>query len=159
MIPQLIALEGSPWTVLPPGIHQAGLDDVEAIFATNAWRRDLFDGLVDAAGRLRSAHCPTIYLDGSYVTGKPKPRDFDACWDPTGVDRTKLDPVFLDFENGRVVQKAAFKGEFFPSSARSTDISGTFLEFFQLDRFTGKKKGIVSISLLIDPILLRKVQP
>ena len=159
MIPPLVTLEGSPWTVLPPGIHQAGLDDVEAAFATNAWRRDLFDGLVDAARRLRSAQCPTIYLDGSYVTGKPNPRDFDACWDPTDVDRGKLDPIFLDFSNGRAAQKAAFKGEFFPSSMIPADVSQAFLEFFQLDRFTGKKKGIVSIPLLIDPVLLREVQP
>lgn len=157
-MPKLVPLKGSPWTVLPPGIHQAGLDDVEAAFATNAWRRDLFDGLVDAAERLRSAQCPTIYLDGSYVTGKPKPEDFDACWDPTGVDENKLDPIFLDFTNGRAAQKAAFRGEFFPSSVMSADISETFLEFFQLDRFTGKKKGIISIALLNDPVLLREVQ-
>ena len=157
MIPQLIPLEGAPWTVLPPGVHHASLDDVEAAFATNAWRRDLFDGLVHAAGRLRSAGCPTIYVDGSYVTGKPRPRDFDVCWDPVGVDHSKLDPVFLDFKNSRAAQKAAFKGEFFPSSMMCADVSQTFLEFFQLDRFTGKKKGIISISLSPDPLLLRKV--
>ncbi len=159
MIPQLIAMEGSPWAVLPPGVHQADLDDVETAFATNAWRRELFDGLVDAAGRLRSARCSTIYLDGSYVTGKPRPGDFDACWDPAGVDGGKLDPVFLDFRNGRAAQKAAFKGEFFPSSMMSADVGRAFVEFFQLDRFTGKKKGLISISLSADPVLLRKVQP
>lgn len=158
MIPELVALEGSPWLVLPPGIHQAGLDDVEAAFATNAWRRDLFDGLLEGAGLLRSAECRTIYLDGSYVTGKPWPQDFDACWDPAGVERGKLDPVFLDFTNGRAAQKAAFKGEFFPSSLMATEISRTFLEFFQIDRFTGRTKGIISIPLSNDHALLRKVQ-
>ena len=157
MLPQLITLEGSPWTVLPPGVHQAGFDEVQIAFATNPWRHDLFDGLVGAAGRLLSAGCPTIFLDGSYVTGKPRPGDFDACWDPNGVARSKLDPVFLDFKNGRAAQKAAFKGEFFPSSMICTDVGQTFIEFFQLDRFTGKKKGIVSISLSTDPVLLRKV--
>lgn len=140
-------------------MHQAGLDDVETAFATNAWRRGLFDGLVDAAGRLRSAQCLTIYLDGSYVTGKPRPEDFDACWDPAGVDRGKLDPIFLDFKNSRAAQKAAFKGEFFPSSMMCADVGQTFLEFFQLDRFTGIRKGIISVSLSADPFLLRKVQP
>lgn len=159
MIPQLVTLEGAPWTVLPPGVHQASLFDVEAAFATNAWRRNLFDGLVDAAGRLRLAGCPTIYLDGSFVTGKPRPKDFDACWDPVGVDRSKLNPVFLDFKNNRAAQKAAFKGDFFPSSMMNLDVSQTFVEFFQLDRFTGKKKGIISVSLSADPVLLRKVQP
>jgi hypothetical protein len=153
MIPTLVALIGSPWPVLPQGIHPAGLSDVETIFATTPWRRDLFGGLVTAAERLRSAGCPTIYLDGSFVTGKPRPGDFDACWDPAGVDSKVLDPVFLDFRNGRSAQKAAFKGEFFPSSMICADVGQAFVDFFQIDRFTGKRKGIISISLLSDPVL------
>jgi hypothetical protein len=132
---------------------------VTAAFATNPWRRDLLDGLVTACGRLLVAGCPTVYLDGSYVSGKPKPADFDACWDPSGVDHAKLDPVFLDFANRRAAQKAAFKGEFFPSSMLCTDVGRAFVEFFQQDRFTGKQKGIISIPLLADPVLLGRVQP
>ena len=75
------------------------------------------------------------------------------------MDRSKLDPVFLEFGNGRAAQKAVFKGEFFPSSMISPDVGQAFVEFFQLDRFTGSKKGIISISLSADPVLLRKVQP
>jgi len=159
MIPALVTLTGSPWTVLPPGIHQARLVEVEIAFATTSWRRDLYSGLVKALGQLQSAGCLTIYLDGSYVTGKPRPGDFDACWDPTGVDGKKLDPVFLDFKNGRAAQKAIFKGEFFPSSMMCTDVGQAFVDFFQVDRFTGKRKGIISISLLADPVLSRKVEP
>jgi hypothetical protein len=140
-------------------VHQASVDEVEVAFATNAWRRELFRGLVDASERLRMAGCSTIFLDGSYVTGKPRPGDFDACWDPLGVDLSKLDPIFLNFMNGRAAQKAAFKGEFFPSSMTCVDVGQAFLEFFQVDRFTGNKKGIISISLSADPVLLRKVQP
>jgi hypothetical protein len=105
VIPCLIPLLGSPWTVLPPGAHAANLEDVAIAFATNAWRRELFDGLVLASGKLRFAGCSAIYLDGSYVTGKPRPADFDACWDPAGVDPAKLDPVFLEFGNGRQRRK------------------------------------------------------
>ncbi|PIW27256.1 MAG: hypothetical protein COW30_11100 [Rhodospirillales bacterium CG15_BIG_FIL_POST_REV_8_21_14_020_66_15] len=159
MIPALIPLSGSPWPVLPPGIHQASLDEVAAAFATNPWRRSLYEGLVDASGRLLRAGCPTVYLDGSYVSGKPNPGDFDACWDPLGVDPVNLDPLFLQFSNGREAQKTAFKGEFFPSSMMCGDVGQTFIDFFQMDRFTGKQKGIVSISLSADPILSGKVQP
>lgn len=159
MIPALIPLTGSPWPVLPAGIHPASLSDVQAAFATNRWRRELFSGLVDASGRLLLAGCPTIYLDGSYVSGKPKPGDFDACWDPNGVDRTLLDPVFLQFENGREAQKRKFKGEFFPSSMMCIDVGKSFIDFFQMDRFTGKQKGVVSISLLDDPLLSGKMKP
>lgn len=159
MIPALVPIPGSPWTVLPPGAHEASLEDVAAAFATNSWRRELFDGLVLASSKLRAAGCPTVYLDGSYVTGKPRPGDFDACWDPTGVDPAKLDPVFRQFENGRAAQKAAFKGEFFPSSMICADVGQAFVDFFQLDRFTGKQKGIISIPLSADPLLSGKEQP
>jgi hypothetical protein len=159
VIPGLIPLLGSPWTVLPPGAHAASLEDVAIAFATNVWRRELFNGLVLASGKLRFAGCPAIYLDGSYVTGKPRPADFDACWDPGGVDPAKLDPVFLEFANGRALQKTAFKGEFFPSSMMCVDVGQAFVDFFQLDRFTGKQKGILSIPLSADPLLSGKVQP
>lgn len=159
MIPALVPLHGSPWTVLPPGAHAASLENVAAVFATNTWRRTLFEGLLLASGKLRLAGCTAIYLDGSYVTGKPIPRDFDACWDPSGVDGTKLDPVFLDFRNGRAAQKAAFKGEFFPSSMLCTDVGQSFVDFFQIDRFTGQQKGIISIALSADSLLLAQAQP
>ncbi|NLH79685.1 MAG: hypothetical protein GX458_02420 [Phyllobacteriaceae bacterium] len=157
MIPALAPLSGSPWNVLPPGVHAAGLEEIAVAFATNAWRRELFAGLVLACHKLRSAGCTIVYLDGSYVTGKPKPGDFDACWDPAGVDPIKLDPVFLDFTNSRAAQKAAFKGEFFLSSMTCMDVGQSFVEFFQMDRFTGKKKGIISIPLSVDPLLSGKV--
>lgn len=159
MIPSLHVVANSPWSLLPPGIHPATLDEIRAAFATNARRRDLFDGLVDALGRLRFAGCTIVYVDGSFTSGKPFPGDYDACWDPNGVDQTRLDAVFLDFDNGRANQKASFKGEFFPSSMICTDIGATFVEFFQRDRFTGGQKGIVSVSLQTDPLLLVRTRP
>jgi hypothetical protein len=140
-------------------LHQARLDEVEVMFATNPSRRTLFDGLVRASVVLRSANCQTIWVDGSFVTGKPRPVDFDACWEPNGVNPVALDPVFLDFANGRQAQKAVFGGEFFPSSMICADVGHSFMEFFQLDRFTDTQKGMLTISLSADPVLLRKVQP
>ena len=159
MIPKLIELAGAPWDVLPQGIHKASFEEVKAAFANNPHRCRLFDGLLAASIRLRSAGCLTIYLDGSYVTGKPHPLDFDVCWEPAGVDLDLLDNVFLNFESGRVAQKTTFKGEFFPSSMMCSDVGSSFLDFFQLERHTGSQKGIVSISLFDDPFLLRKAQP
>lgn len=156
MIPTLIDLKGSPWTVLPPGVHRTELAEIEATFATNRRRRRLFTGLVVAAGRLRQAGCGTIYVDGSFVTGKPQPNDYDACWDPAGVDPKRLDPVFRVFDNERKAQKAAFQGEFFPSTWQEAASRRTFTQFFQVDRFTGAAKGILSISLATDPMLARR---
>ena len=108
MIPTLIAVPGSPWNVLPPGFHQATLMEVEQTFTYNPHRRELFTGLLSAAAHLYSVGCRRVLLDGSYVSGKPVPADYDACWDPSGVDFAKLDPVFDDFDDGRVSAKADF---------------------------------------------------
>lgn len=159
MIPDLVFLPDSPWDVLPVGIHPASLTEVMKVFAINTHRRKLFDGLLSASSRLYSAGCQLIYLNGSYVTSKPYPNDYDVCWDPNGVDNSMLDPEFSNFRNGRAAQKARFKGEFFPSSMNCIDIDQTFLDFFQLDRFTGTPKGIISISLVTDPLLLRRAKP
>lgn len=96
---------------------------------------------------LRDAGCRRAYIDGSFVTAKERPGDFDGCWEAAGVDPDLLDPVLLTFSNARAEQKARFGGELFPAEA-SADPHGTrFLEFFQQDKFTGELKGIVSIDL------------
>lgn len=146
MIPDLITQPNSPWKILPPGIHVASLSDVEATFAYNTKRRQLYLGLMDASHSLYSAGCKTVYIDGSFVTGKPIPGDFDACWDPTGVDVNKLDPVFLDFADGRRNQKLRFMGELFPFNAYA-EPGRIFLDFFQVEKHSGGKKGVVAIDL------------
>ena len=145
MIPEPVDINGV-WKVLPPGIHEATLEEIEGRFATTEVRRKLFDGLKQGLQSLRAAGCRTVYLDGSYITEKTVPGDFDACWEPAGVDPEKLDPVLLDFSLKRMRQKQKYGGEFFPSSFR-TDGHATFLEFFQADRHTGKAKGIIRITL------------
>ena len=145
MIPASIDA-GAPWRVLPPGIHEASLDEVESVFGSDAHRRHLCDGLRRGCQALHLAGCQCVYLDGSYVTEKPKPNDFDACWDPTGVDLTRLDPVLMDFSHGRRNQKAKYAGEFFPSVALA-DGTRTLLEFFQVEKITGLEKGVIRIRL------------
>ena len=132
--------------MLPPGVHEATFSDIERCFVTNERRKTLYEGLLRGCQSLKSAGCALVYLDGSYVTEKPTPGDFDLCWDPTGVDPTELDPVLLDFDNRRRNQKQKYGGEFFPSSARA-DGSRTFVDFFRTDRDTGKEKGIILIRL------------
>jgi Family of unknown function (DUF6932) len=124
------------------------LGDFAALFVTNARRRDLFQGLLRALRDLKYAGCRTVYIDGSYVTEKPFPGDYDACWDPHDVNGDKLAPVFLDFSNRRSNQKQEYGGEFFPSTLVAEMPSGrSFVEFFQVEKFTGNAKGIVSIDL------------
>ncbi len=159
MLPNYITIAGAPWPVLPPGIHSATLDVVEHRFAYNPVRRRLFQGLKDAAASLARAGCRALYLDGSFVTDKPIPGDFDACWDPGGIIQQALDPVFFQLANQRTAQKMKFGGEFFPSTTRADALGRTFVEFFQIEKFTGQSKGIVLIDLSNDPMLRPQVTP
>ncbi|WP_323773610.1 DUF6932 family protein [Alcanivorax sp.] len=146
MIPALITLRGAPWRVLPPGLHWASLDQVREAFAYNPHRRKLFSGLYNAANALSVAGCKHLFLDGSYVTSKPKPGDFDGSWNPENVNPSLLDPVLLDFEDGRRNQKLKYLGELFPASA-DCGTGRTFFEFFQLEKHTGGPKGMIAIDL------------
>lgn len=87
------------------------------------------------------------YIDGSFVTAKVVPADYDACWEITNVDPTRLDPVLLTFDPGRAIQKAKYFGELFPASATEAGSGRTFLDFQQIDKETGDAKGIVALDL------------
>lgn len=137
---------GAAWEVLKPGIYDATLGEIKDRFTANEKRRVLYEGLLKGCDALKSAGCSIVYLDGSFITAKPLPNDFDACWDPSGVDPVKIDPVLLDFNDRRKKQKQKFGGEFFPSSAKA-DGFRTFVDYFRNDKDTGKEKGIIRILL------------
>ncbi len=124
----------------------SGMGEIEQRFATNDTRRALYEGFRRGVDSLMTAGCKVVFLDGSFVSDKPSPGDFDACWEPTGVDDTKLDPILLDFSDGRKRQKMKYRGEFLPSGGQA-DASRTFVEYFQNDKHTGKAKGIIRILL------------
>lgn len=132
---------------LPPGIHEASWEELEATFGGTPHRRALLVGLREALDSLRDAGCRSAYIDGSFVTAKEEPGDFDACWEAVGVDLAELDPVLLDFSADRRAQKERYGGELFPADA-SADPSGTrFLAYFQRERDTDEAKGIVKVDL------------
>jgi len=130
---------------LPEGVHEAVWDEVVERFGWNPRRRQLLDGLADAIEVLAAAGCRRLWLNGSFVTSKEEPADFDACWDSDGVDIDALDPLLLDFSASRMAQKARFGGELFPNVVEAR--SGlTLVEFFQNERDTGRK-GIVLLQI------------
>ena len=119
-------------------------------FCWTSRRRELLVGLNVALALLRGAGCRCVFVNGSFVTDKDDPGDIDVAWDPAGVDVDRLleaEPVFGDFANGRMAQKAKFGCEFFPSSFAADPVGNTFLEFFQIDKETEAKKGIVALDL------------
>lgn len=146
MIPDFVNVLGSPWPLLPPGIHDSTLSEVYERYVINPTRQRLYHGLVKGLKNLFFSGCPQIYLDGSYVTAKPIPNDYEVCWDMSFVDPALLYPVFFDFTNGRHNQKQKYSGEFFPAAIVESVSGKPFLEFFQTDKNTGKQKGIVRLT-------------
>ena len=132
---------------LPPGIHFATRKEIRDKLAFNPWRRKLLDGFEAACGLLRRSGCRLVYLDGSFVTRKERPGDFDACWDIQGIDEDALDPIFWDLARGREAQKARFSGEFFPAQLPEGATGKAFMEFFQVNKLTGEPKGMLAIRL------------
>jgi hypothetical protein len=134
---------------LPDGIHSATWTELLEHFGWNQRRQSLLAGLKLAMNDLRDAGCKRIYLNGSFVTSKDEPGDFDACWNPTDVDFDRIEPTLLEFDDARAAQKARYGGELFPADWDAMGDGTTFLEFFQSIR-GGGKKGIVRIDLAID---------
>ena len=142
MIPNLDAAG-----LLPKGIHAAEWDEVVDRFGSNGGRQSLLRGLRRALEALRAAGCTTVYLDGSFVTSKTAPGDYDLCWSIAGVDIRALDPVLLTFDDGRRAMNAKYMGDLFPAEVPEGASGRLFLDFFQIDKHTGNPKGILMIDL------------
>ena len=142
MIPDFDPVSGH----LPPGEHAATWQQMLERYGRTPWRLPLLAGMLEAMSLLRSAGCTRAWIDGSFVTAKYVPGDYDACWDAEGVNFDQIDDRLLTFDPGRATQKAAFLGEWFLADTRADPQGTLFRDFFQTDR-DGQRKGIVVIEL------------
>ena len=137
--------------ILPEGIYLVPFKEFEDRFSFSKTRRDFIKGLKLAMKHLKEIGCTTIYIDGSFVTNKEIPGDYDALWDTKNINPNfarRTHPVFFDFSNGRANQKSLYYGEFFPADLPEGSSGLTFLEFFQNDKNNpGSKKGIIQLNL------------
>ena len=130
---------------LPDGVHRVTWGEVVQLCGSNNHRQALLEKLRAALVNLRDAGCAEVLLNGSFVTAKELPNDYDGAWEPAGVDPDLLDDVLLDFSDGRAAMKAKYGGELFVSSMNAAP-GVLFRDFFQSDR-NGNRKGILSIDL------------
>lgn len=88
-----------------------------------------------------------MWIDGSFITAKRNPSDFDGCWDYQDVALGLLrKTTLLDFTKGCQAQKAKYGGEMFPAHWPADSAGTVFLEFFQRD-LDFRRKGIVGLDL------------
>jgi len=134
---------------LPPGVHFCEWEEFVDRFGTTDLRLRLMRGLQMAMQQLKAAGCRTIYINGSFVTSKSDPGDFDACWDREDVDIDYLRreaPQLLKYYD-RAGQKAKYKGELFASDQPVGNYGKNSFDLFQEDR-KHNIKGIIAIDLL-----------
>ncbi len=126
---------------LQPGIYLLTWEEFIKEYGYNKHRLKLISGLEKAMNELKSLGCKTLYVDGSFVSKKSHPNDFDACWDPAGVDFLKFSaefPILMEFLPDTKKQKARYGGELFPSPR--------YLPFFQKDK-EDNIKGIIKLNI------------
>lgn len=130
------------------GIHSIPWDDFMQRYSFSSRRKNLFTGMRLALLNFRDAGCKHVYIDGSFVTTKFEPNDYDACWEVgQHIKWNLLDPVFVNVpRHGTDPQIIKYGGEFYPDKIIEGRSGLTFLDFFQQDR-DGNRKGIVRIDL------------
>ena len=133
---------------LPEGVHRMPLAECARLFAWNARRRFLFNGLDRAITNLARAGCRVLLIDGSFVTAEELPNDWDAAFDPTGVIANHLDPILIKHDDGRRSMRAKYLGNMFPWTHTAASGDPLYKQLFQHDR-DGNPKGIVEIQLQV----------
>jgi hypothetical protein len=122
-------------------------EDFYQLFGWNSRRQMFLSGISDVLQHLQTIGCRRVYLDGSFVTQKEIPGDYDACWEPAGVNILGMDPILRNVSpSGRQLQKAKYGGEWFSATQHATMDGLSYLDFFQFDRDMNLK-GIVALNL------------
>jgi hypothetical protein len=136
---------------LSPGVHSMEWRPFVARFGWNNRRRFLISGMHRALSNLRSAGCSAAIVDGSFVSAKDEPRDYDLAFDPVGVNGSLVDPVLRRHNDQRKAMKAKYFGDVLPWGAVACAATRLiYHDFFQRDR-SGVAKGVVLLDVRLIP--------
>ena len=130
---------------LPKGEHLASLDEVEVVYgSSNERRKMLMQGLRNASNNLEASGVKTIWINGSFITGKKEPNDIDGCWEYHNlIDIKILDPIFLC---SRIEMKKKYGLDFFIANIIEAVSGLPFPQFFQKNR-DGDPRSIIIVKL------------
>jgi hypothetical protein len=113
-------------------------------FGNNARRKRQIDNAIAFFRLFYECGCPTVYVDGSFVSTKKDPADIDLCFDLTDVDVENIEEAFPQFfelnEIGRIHREQQCHLFHF------TKAYPKLLNILEEDR-DGDPKGLVKLSL------------
>lgn len=145
-----MALKYLPNGRLVVGTHLISWAEFVEEFGYTSHRKQLIEGLKMALNILKKYGCERVYIDGSFVTKKLVPGDWDGCYVCIGMNESKMrkeEPVFHNMAPPRQKQKDRFKGEMMPSDLIVGPNDQTILDYFKFDNRENIEKGIIELSL------------
>jgi len=135
--------EFNTYGCLPEGVHEATFAEIRVKFGTNPHREGLLDQMESLLANLAGAGCTRFFLDGSFVTAKELPEDYDALLGYEGLNQSLLDPIILQTPNAGLV-KEKYGCDLMPCDIKGH--SGKFwLDYFTTDKESGQPKGIIKV--------------
>lgn len=132
--------------LLPLGIHNCTLEELEKTFCQNYRRKILYNKLCELIKILKNIGCPAIYIDGSFCTSKLMPGDIDVLWD----EGSGTNFLYEKQNAPEIFKKEFIKNKYeidlFPANVTENSSGKQFLAFFQFTK-DGNAKGILKIDL------------
>jgi hypothetical protein len=138
--------------MLPPGMHEANLDEIRARLGWTGRRRRLVGGLEEALSLMGSCGIERVYLGGVFVTDEDRPRKVQGCYDlradATADDLLRLDPLYPPSPWHRQESLERFGAEFYPAATKALRFGQPFLELFRRGwDVPGPERGVLLIEL------------
>ena len=139
---------------VPQRIWWATLMQIKERFGKGKKRAMLFEHLIRLSTILRRGGCRTLYLDGSFITDKHLPSDYDCCFERHEVNnetKALIFPTPQDYAYLNWYLQETYKADiFYCDEQYDFDRIGnrpvTYLDFLQQNR--GTAKGIIAIDLI-----------
>lgn len=129
--------------VLPPGEHLATLTEIEVTFGTSSFRRrELMKELRWVAAELWTRGVVKIWIDGSFTTGEPRPRDVDVVYEPAPGDDPRLWGLLAPGRRRDLKKRHKIDLWKHPTMVVDLGPPTPIEELFQTDR-NGHRKGII----------------
>lgn len=138
---------------LPPGIHEATIDEFKDRFVYGSKRIEIFKGILRLIDDLKAVGCNAFYIDGSYVSEKQRPGDADVCWELVNdpdyeMFAKRTSPTLFMTKGKRLEQHTKYCCDVFIADAIELSSGLMFLNYFQKIKYSNELKGIIKIYLI-----------